>query len=170
MLLVFLLGFCLLVPNVAAVNCTFVNSTQCGMGACLGYTMINSNCTLNCGSGSYHHNLTGTCMDCSYLGSSECSMNCPGFYYVVFPSGNYSNTKLTITNNTNNTNSSSTVPPTCLPCSGLFGNGCTACSWSKCTNCTIGLGLASDNHSCVDTNCSIANCLQCVGKDACYIC
>jgi hypothetical protein len=39
-----------------------------------------------------------------------------------------------------------------------------------CTSCISGLGLASDNKTCLDKNCNIANCLQCAGNATCYLC
>ena len=67
----------------------------------------------------------------------------------------------------------SSVSSSCVSCSSLYGANCIRCTSSACTACALSsnMVLASNGLSCVNSMCTVANCVECYsGGGSCYRC
>lgn len=144
----------LLVASVGA-TCTQADEIECLSSLCPNYYYLNSTCYLNSSSscttpGYVYH--TGSCVNCLTLGSTNCSVICPDFLYL---------------------SAGGSAPSTCTSCQTLYGTSCIRCTSSACLICAYSsnLALGSDGSGCINSNCSVTNCLICYTDGTrCYKC
>lgn len=132
-------------------DCVNADTYECQTSQCSTFSWSNGKCqtaSTSCTVNTQVYN-GNTCITCSSLPASSCSLTCPDYYF------NY------------NTG-------TCTPCRTTYGANCIVCSLNACTQCSYSSNtvLASDSLSCVSPVCG-SNCLQCYtsgGKSICLSC
>ena len=135
-------------------NCALADEIECSSSICFDFYYSNSTCMSNssitCTQGQVLSD--GSCVNCATLGMTNCSVICTDYLYQT---------------------SAGSGPSSCTSCQTLFGNDCVRCSSTACLICAISSNttLTLDGQSCINENCSDANCIECYASGSkCYKC